>query len=232
MYIMKLSVSLFLTVFSLIVSPVLFAATFELTVVNSEGQPLKNAVISWSSLSPPEVPTEVAVMDQRDKAFEPHVLVVQQGSLVSFPNSDNIRHHVYSFSRPKKFEIKLYSGEPSNPVLFDNPGVVVLGCNIHDSMLGYIYVAPSSNYAISNERGRLQLEFDQEPSEDMQFQLWHPQLNRHNQPVNLSYRVVKQNNYTVRLTLSARAVHKMPTSKAETPLEKRFRELRQRREKP
>lgn len=232
MYFMKLSVLILVSIYSLLVSPMLSANSFELIVVDSEGRALKNAVITWLPSSEAVVQTEVAVMDQRDKKFEPHVLVVQQGSLVSFPNSDNIRHHVYSFSRPKKFEIKLYSGEPSSPVLFDNPGVVVLGCNIHDSMLGYIYVAPSSNYAISDEQGRLQLYFVEEPAADMQFELWHPLLNRHNLPVNLSYREIKLNNYTVQLNLTASAVHKMPVEKAESPLEKRFRELRQRRENP
>lgn len=225
----KLSLPLFLIFCALILSPVLIASPFELTIVDSNSQPLKNVVISWPSSSQREAPTEVAVMDQRDKAFEPHVLVVQQGSLVSFPNSDNIRHHVYSFSRPKKFEIKLYSGEPSNPVLFDNPGVVVLGCNIHDSMLGYIYVSPSSNYDISDKLGRLQLAFDEEPPAEMQFQLWHPQLNSHNLPVKLSYREIKQNNYIVRLTLTTSVVRNTSSDKTESPLEKRFRELRQRR---
>jgi len=207
-----------------------FANPFELTIVDSEGQPLENAVISWASLTQHTAPAEVAVMDQRDKAFEPHVLVVQQGTQVSFPNSDNIRHHVYSFSRPKKFEIKLYSGEPSKPILFDNPGVVVLDCNIHDSMLGYIYVAPDSSYAISNQQGRVQLMLDAEPAAEMLFQIWHPELNRHNQPESHSFSEIKRNNFTVSLNLTAKAARNKSSNQTESPLEKRFRELRQRRE--
>lgn len=230
MHFVKLSVSAFLIFYAVLMSTMVFANPFELTIVDSEGQPLENAVISWTSLTRRDAPAEVAIMDQRDKAFDPHVLVVQQGTQVSFPNSDNIRHHVYSFSRPKKFEIKLYSGEPSKPILFDNPGVVVLGCNIHDSMLGYIYVAPDSTYAISNQQGKVQLVLDAEPAAEMLFQIWHPQLNRDNQPESHSFSEMKQNNFTVSLNLTANVVHKKPSDQAESPLEKRFRELRQRRE--
>lgn len=229
---MKLPVYVIFSFCTLIISPHLSANSFELTVVDSDGRPLNNAVISQLYPEQATAPTEVAVMDQRDKSFDPHVLVVQQGSQVSFPNSDNIRHHVYSFSQPKKFEIKLYSGEPSSPVMFDNPGVVVLGCNIHDSMLGYIYVAPSSAYAITNEQGRMQLRLASEVSDDMQFQIWHPQLNAHNQPVNLSYREIKQKNFTVSLALTVDSARNIQPDKALSPLEKRFRELRQRQEQP
>jgi len=229
---MKLSVSLLLSCYALLLPALICASPLELRVVDSEGRPLKNAVISSTADSQASAAAKVAVMDQRNRTFVPHVLVVQQGSQVSFPNSDNIRHHVYSFSTPKKFEIKLYSGEPSSPVQFDKPGVVVLGCNIHDSMLGYIYVADGPSYAVSDEQGRLLLEFDQIPADDTQFQLWHPQLNRHNQPVKLSYAEIKQANYRVQLDLAVPAANERAADTDESPLEKRFRELRQRRAQP
>jgi plastocyanin len=80
-------------------------------------------------------------VDQVDKQFVPFVKPIFVGSVVRFPNSDNIRHQVYSFSAPKKFELPLYAGKNAPPIVFDKPGVVVLGCNIHDWMIGYIYVA-------------------------------------------------------------------------------------------
>ena len=91
-------------------------------------------------------------------------------STSTIPNSDNIRHHVYSFSKAKPFQLKLYSGKPEEPIKFDNQGVVVLGCNIHDSMVGYIYVANSSHVYTSNEQGQIKLQVDTFP---VQASVWH-----------------------------------------------------------
>jgi plastocyanin len=82
-------------------------------------------------------------MDQRNREFVPHILVVQVGTWVDFANCDTVSQQVYSFSPAKRFQLPLYRGAVHPPVLFDQPGVVTLGCNIHDSMLGYIYVADS-----------------------------------------------------------------------------------------
>ena len=91
----------------------------------------------------------------------------------SFPNSDNTRHHVYSFSAPNPFEIKLYSGTPTEPVAFNQPGLVVLGCNIHDNMVGYIYVAkPNEHVWSSNEQGSVTIN-GLLPST---VEVWHPRL--------------------------------------------------------
>ena len=88
-------------------------------------------------------------MSQANKAFVPGVLVVPVGTEVRFPNNDTVRHHVYSFSPAKKFELKLYAGTPANPVQFDRPGVVVLGCNIHDRMVGWVVVLETPHHARS-----------------------------------------------------------------------------------
>lgn len=109
-------------------------------------------------------------MDQVNIAFEPHVLVINQGDFVSFPNSDNLRHHVYSFSTTKPFEIKLYADTPEAPVNFSTPGIVVLGCNIHDNMLGYIYVSNTPYTAITDINGIAQIELNQAPTE---LDVWH-----------------------------------------------------------
>ena len=112
------------------------------------------------------------VMDQVNKTFVPYVLVVPVNSLVSFPNSDDIRHHVYSFSPAKTFELKLYAGRPKKPVLFDTKGVVVLGCNIHDSMVGYIYVTDKKDVYLTNEKGEVVL--DRDLPLNTQLKVWHP----------------------------------------------------------
>lgn len=148
------------------------AATLDVELLDGQGQPLDNAVLSLRGPAP-ALAIQTAVVDQRDKQFMPRVLAVRTGTSVMFPNSDNIRHHVYSFSAAKRFELRLYQGTPSEPVLFDQPGVVVLGCNIHDWMLGYVYVSDDPWLAVSDERGRIRLEL---PAGTYQVSLWHPQV--------------------------------------------------------
>ncbi|WP_339524914.1 methylamine utilization protein [Pseudomonas sp. EA_35y_Pfl2_R111] len=151
----------------------LHAASLQAEVVDSQGQPLANAVLSLRSEVAPLVAPAAAVMDQRSQQFAPNVLAVRSGTSVSFPNSDNIRHHVYSFSLAKRFELRLYQGTPSEPVIFDKPGVVVLGCNIHDWMVGYVYVTDDPWFAVSDAQGKLNLE--QLPAGTFTVSLWHPQ---------------------------------------------------------
>jgi hypothetical protein len=112
-------------------------------------------------------------MDQRSQQFDPTVLAVRSATAVVFPNSDHIRHQVYSSSPAKRFELRLYQGTPSEPVVFDQPGVVVLGCNIHDWMRGYGYVADDPWFAVTDEQGRLSL--DQLPAGSFTATPWHPQ---------------------------------------------------------
>ncbi len=88
-----------------------------------------------------------AVMDQKNRMFVPHVMAVQTGTLVTFPNSDNVRHQVYSFSPAKRFQLPLYAGTPATPVVFDKAGVVAIGCNIHDQMSAYIVVVDTPYFA-------------------------------------------------------------------------------------
>jgi len=92
---------------------------------------------------------------------------------VRFPNGDDVRHHVYSFSPAKKFELRLYHGMTAEPVLFDKPGTVVLGCNIHDSMVAYIYVVESDYFAVANAQGNISLTA---PAGKYQLQIYHPQM--------------------------------------------------------
>jgi hypothetical protein len=96
-------------------------------------------------------------MNQIYSSFVPRVLVIQKNQRVSFPNRDDIRHHVYSFSIPKAFEIKLYKGKEIPPVVFDTSGIVVLGCNIHDSMIGYIIIADNAFAAKTDKDGKVRL---------------------------------------------------------------------------
>jgi plastocyanin len=94
-------------------------------------------------------PSRGAVLDQKNRMFVPHILPIQTGTAVTFPNSDNVRHQVYSFSPAKKFQLPLYAGTPAAPVVFDKPGVVTLGCNIHDQMSAYVVVVDTPYFALS-----------------------------------------------------------------------------------
>jgi hypothetical protein len=93
---------------------------------------------------------------------------------VIFPNHDNVRHHVYSFSPAKRFELPLYAGVPAQPVVFDTPGVVVLGCNIHDWMVGYVYVSESPYFAKTRADGKAVIA--DLPGRTYIVRVWHPQL--------------------------------------------------------
>ena len=156
-------------------APALLAAgSLEAVVKDESGKPLADAVVS---LTPPGsvVPRPApAVMDQQNKEFVPRVLPVVLGAPVMFPNRDNIRHHVYSFSSAKRFELPLYIGIPAAPVIFDKPGAVVLGCNIHDWMVGYIYVLPTPYFAKTTEDGRAQLA--DLPPGAYEARVWHPRM--------------------------------------------------------
>lgn len=131
-------------------------AEMTLTVLDQDNLPVPDAVVIVSNHEV-STPSAVAVMDQIDESFVPRVLVVQKGQYVSFPNSDDIRHHVYSFSQPKTFEIKLYKGTEIAPILFDKAGLVVLGCNIHDDMIGYILVADNTFALKTGKDGKVRL---------------------------------------------------------------------------
>jgi len=135
------------------------AETIKVTVVDPDGVPVPEVVvfIEQDGNGVQRDSPESAVMDQRNRQFVPHVLVVQKGASVLFPNSDTIGHHVYSFSKPNNFVLPLYTGDPHDPVIFDHDGVVMLGCNIHDHMLGYIVVVDTDVFGLTDETGSVLL---------------------------------------------------------------------------
>jgi plastocyanin len=150
--------------------------SIEAVVTDQTGKPLPDAVVSLMPLGgpPPVLRPTPAVMDQVNKEFVPSMLTVVVGTAVSFPNRDNIRHHVYSFSPAKKFELPLYIGTPSAPVVFDKPGPVALGCNIHDWMVAYIYVVATPHFVKTTADGKAHLEGL--PAGPYEARVWHPRL--------------------------------------------------------
>ena len=135
-----------------------WAADLTVMVRDAGGQPVKDAVVT---LKPADgagagVPIRFSwpySMAQQNIAFDPFVLVVPVGSAVTFPNRDKVRHHVYSFSPAKRFELKLYGREEARTVVFDKAGVVALGCNIHDQMIAYVVVVDTAYAAKTGADG-------------------------------------------------------------------------------
>jgi plastocyanin len=146
-------------------------------IKDQKGQPIEDAVVLATPLDEKNMglfkPPHDEV-DQIDKDFVPHVKIITPGTKVSFPNKDNIRHHVYSFSPAKVFELPLYSGTPAKPVQFDKTGQVTLGCNIHDWMLGYVYIADTPFFGKSLKDGKIII--TDVPSGEYSVRVWHPDM--------------------------------------------------------
>jgi plastocyanin len=137
------------------------ASDLTIDVRDASGQPLADAIVyaePSSGNAPAARPGQQKLIDQVNKEFVPRVSVVQAGTSVFFPNSDNIRHSIYSFSPAKTFTTKLYSGREAAPVLFDKTGLVVLGCNIHDKMVAWVFIVDTPWYDKSGADGVGRLE--------------------------------------------------------------------------
>ena len=150
------------------------AGSLSVTVKDGKGALVSDAVVYGNS---PTAPTRVgkqAVIDQRDKQFVPYVTAVQAGTSVLFPNKDNIRHHVYSLSPSKRFELPLYAGIPAKPVLFDKEGFVTLGCNIHDWMIACVAVLGTPYFQVTGRDGHAILK--DLPAGQYAIAVWHPLL--------------------------------------------------------
>jgi plastocyanin len=159
------------------------AASLKVSVSSPDGSAVAGAVITVEPESAgfaPAAPLQ-AVMDQMNLAFVPRVLVIPVHSTVQFPNSDAVSHQVYSFSSARQFQLPLYRGKPYPPVRFDQPGVITLGCNIHDNMLAYILVTAAPHFGLANERG----EWTADGLADGRYRvrIWHPLLNEPQEPV-------------------------------------------------
>lgn len=150
------------------------SAPREVTVLSATGEPVPGVVVALEPVdqTPGAAPT-AGTMDQIDRQFVPHILVVQRGAEVRLPNSDSIKHHVFSFSEARTFEIKLFDDTQEESLSFPAAGDVELGCNVHDWMLGYIYVADTPHFTRTNLQGIAELEV---PEGDYRVRIWHPRI--------------------------------------------------------
>jgi plastocyanin len=155
----------------------LAAAPLNVRVVDVSGRPVRDAIVTLypagTSARPPRVGGRVVVA-QQNLQFRPFLTIVPVGADVSFPNLDPTKHHVYSFSQAKKFELKLFAKDQSRTVHFDKPGIVALGCNIHDQMSAFIVVTDSAWTARTNAQGIAS--FGDAPNTPARLTVWHPYL--------------------------------------------------------
>lgn len=157
----------------LLAASVAGAAGFEVRIATAARQAVEDAGIVLEPLSA-SAPArrQKAVIAQQDRDFVPYLTVIQTGTAVDFPNRDPIKHHVYSFSPAKIFEIKLYAGKPAQPVVFSKPGEVAIGCNIHDWMEAYVWVVDSPYFTKTGADGRGRVE--EVPPGRYRLRVWHP----------------------------------------------------------
>ncbi len=156
-------------------------AVVPVTVLKPDGGPLAGVIVVLEPESPAlrtraaavPAPPAPATMDQRDLSFVPDTLVIRTGASVDFPNGDKVRHQVYSFSGAKTFKLALYAGRTHPPVVFDKPGLITLGCNIHDGMIGYILVTDSPWSGRTDAHGVVQLSA---PEGGFTLRIWHPRI--------------------------------------------------------
>lgn len=173
--------------------------TVKVSVFDNQGAPVEGVAVS----AVPEVTddahlvTEIGTMDQINRQFAPHFLVVQKGAKVRFPNSDSIKHHVYSFSPAKRFELLLNKGMEEDPQLFEKAGIVELGCNVHDWMLGYIYVVDTPHFAHTDSDGMVQLTL---PAGNFRLNAWHPRMQEEPEVPGKDVSVVSDTSFEFRLS--------------------------------
>lgn len=149
------------------------AATVDATVRNPSGTPVEDAaVVLEPVVAVASKARRTVTIEQRDREFVPYLTIVETGTLVEFPNRDPFKHHIYSFSPAKLFEIKLYAGKPVLPVLFDKPGEVALGCNIHDWMEAHVLVVNTPHFGKTGADGRTRLR--DVPAGSYRLRVWHP----------------------------------------------------------
>lgn len=150
------------------------AQTLSIEVRDAGGAPVADAVVYATALdaAPGAAHSRTATIVQRDREFVPWVTVVQAGTTISFPNADPILHHVYSFSPARPFEIKLYAGETPQGILFNKPGIVTLGCNIHDWMVAYVAVVDTPHFGKTAKPGLVTLR--SLPAGRYEVHAWHP----------------------------------------------------------
>ncbi|HET7536597.1 MAG TPA: hypothetical protein VFJ90_09100 [Candidatus Didemnitutus sp.] len=153
-----------------------FGGALHVTLADNKGKPVEDAVVSLVKTDgpmPAPVPLAHVEITQQGQQFSPYVTVITVGTPVVFPNKDTVQHHVYSLSKPKKFELPLYAPGKAETIVFDQPGLVAIGCNIHDWMAAYLVVLPTPWFAKTDAQGAATIEA---PAGSYRLEIWHPRM--------------------------------------------------------
>jgi plastocyanin len=189
-------------ILSCMLNPYARAAEIEVQVNDIAGTSVENAVVYLEPKIKAAPPLKIqASIVQKNKTFIPLVTIIQTGSSIIFPNKDSVRHHVYSFSPAKTFELKLYSGVPSIPVVFDKTGTVILGCNIHDQMLAFVYIVDTPYFAKTDADGKVKI--SGVPNGDYLLKVWHYALRKEN--VTVDKLVSTKDTDTIKMVIDTKA---------------------------
>ncbi len=184
--------------------------------ISSGKSPAENVVVLLSPVNKENVttkpsPSKRISIKQENKLFEPFVTVAPVGTIVDFPNEDPTRHHIYSFSKAKEFQLPLYLGK-SKEVLFDMAGVVSMGCNIHDWMLGYLVIVDSPYYGLSDTNGIV--DFGELPEGEYTISYWYPGLSQ-KAGLMKAKQTVSSTQESYSITIPSRAIKKRPEARDE-----------------
>ena len=152
------------------------AGDLVVTLVDAKGAPVSGAVVtaSWAGAHAPARYDQPLRITQQDLQFQPFILVVPVGATVVLDNQDKVRHHIYSFSPAKKFELKLFGKDQAHTVAFDKAGAVALGCNIHDQMSAFVKVTDAPVVQRTDAAGRAVL--GDLPAGGVVVRVWQPYL--------------------------------------------------------
>ncbi len=189
------------------------AANIEVIVKTAGGQPVEDAalILEPASGNVPKLKTH-ANIEQRDREFVPYLTIVQKGTAVDFPNRDKIKHHVYSFSPAKTFEIKLYAGKPAQPIVFDKTGEIAIGCNIHDWMEAHVLVVDTPWFAKTGANGVAHIA--NVPAGAYRLRLWHPRQKAEAEIKRIELTNMPQKRMELALDVAPRAAHAKPPADA------------------
>lgn len=204
----------FLAILLMLCEVSVHAGSLEAYVASTTGTPVEDsAIIVEPSAGDVPMHHPRATIEQRDRELVPYVTIVQTGTAIDFPNRDPLKHHLFSFSPAKRFELKLYAGKPEKPVIFDKPGEVALGCNIHDWMEAYVLVVDSPYFAKTGRNGHATI--SNIPPGHYRLRLWHPRQKSEPPPREIEI-AAASSKLNLSLDISPRVVKPKPPIEADS----------------
>lgn len=209
----KLANLIFLLALNLIL-PVSRAAELNVEVESFKQRSTEGLVVELIGSAIKPAPVGKFEINQLDKEFIPLLTIAGVGSSLRFNNQDPLKHHVYSVSKGNKFELPLHNGHSDKIIQLTTPGIIKLGCNIHDWMLAYVYVAESDRIKIMDKLGRV--EFSGLPAGDYQIKIWSPRLRNTNKPITRSVSIAADQSQTLKFEIKLRKHIRKPARKTQS----------------